>query len=78
MFYREKKGKEAKLVRGYTESLEGTQKDVLPLLLWRDSFLVLDFQFHVGDGFTRFYIKSDRFTGQSLDENLHSSSQSKN
>merc|ERR1719210_1697452 len=41
------------------------------LLLWRDSFFVLDFCLDVLDGVVWFDIQGDRFSGQSLDEDLH-------
>jgi len=41
------------------------------LLFRRDSFLVLDLRFHVLDGIVGLHVKGDRFTGQSLDEDLH-------
>merc|ERR1712180_309966 len=45
------------------------------LLIWRDSFLILDLGFNILDGVRRFNLKGDGFTGQSLHENLHTSSQ---
>ena len=47
------------------------------LLVWRDAFLVLDFGFHILDCVARFNFKGDCFAGQSFDENLHSTSESK-
>merc|ERR1719210_286845 len=41
------------------------------LLLWRDSFFVLDFCLDVLDGVVWFDIQGDRFSSQSLDEDLH-------
>merc|ERR1719411_989745 len=41
------------------------------LLLWRDSFFVLDFRLHVLDGVVWLDVEGDRFTGQGLDEDLH-------
>merc|ERR1712215_48233 len=46
-----------------------------PLLVWGDSFLVLDFGLHIFDGVRRLHFKGDGLPGQSLDENLHTSSQ---
>jgi len=47
------------------------------LLIGGDSFLVLDLGLHVVNGVTGLNVKSDGLSGQSLDENLHSSSKSK-
>ena len=41
------------------------------LLIWRNTFLVLDLLLHVFDGIAWFYVKGDGFTGQSLYEDLH-------
>jgi len=41
------------------------------LLLWWDTLFVLNFCFHILNGVVRFDVKSDRFTGQGLDEDLH-------
>jgi len=41
------------------------------LLLRRNPFLVLNLGFHVLNGVIGFNVKSNRFTGQSLDEDLH-------
>merc|ERR1719232_1018692 len=45
------------------------------LLIRRDSFFVLDFGFDVLDGVRGFDLQGDGFSGQGLDEDLHSSSQ---
>jgi len=42
------------------------------LLLWRDSFFVLDLGLDVLDSVVWFDIQGDRFSGQSLDKDLHS------
>ena len=44
------------------------------LLIWRDSFFVLDLGFDIFNGVRLFNIKSDGFTSQSLNEDLHSTS----
>ncbi len=49
----------------------------LPLLIGRDSFFVLDLLLYVLNGIAGFYFQSNGFAGQSLDEDLHSSSQTK-
>jgi hypothetical protein len=46
------------------------------LLIWWDSFLILDLSFDVFDGICWFNIKSDGLTSKSLDEDLHSTSKS--
>jgi len=46
------------------------------LLVWRNSFFVLDLCFDVLDGVGWFNIKSDSFSGQSLDEDLHTTTKS--
>merc|ERR1712156_1279647 len=47
------------------------------LLIWWDSFLVLDFSLNIFDCIRCFNFESDSFSCQSFDENLHSSSQTK-
>jgi len=46
------------------------------LLIGWDALLVLDLSFHVIDGVRWLHIKSDGLTGESLHEDLHSTSQS--
>ena len=46
------------------------------LLIWRDSFFVLDLLFDVFNRVRWFNFKSDCFTSQGLDEDLHSTSKS--
>merc|ERR1719424_2718029 len=46
------------------------------LLIWRDTFLVLDLGLDVLDGVCWFDIKGDGLTGESLDEDLHTTSKS--
>merc|ERR1712102_246416 len=48
------------------------------LLVWGDSFLVLDLGLHILNGIGWFNLKSDGFSSQGLDEDLHTSSQSEN
>merc|ERR1711962_1804706 len=48
------------------------------LLVWGDSFFVLDLGLHVFDGVRRLHLESDGFTGQCLHEDLHTSSETKN
>jgi len=46
------------------------------LLIWRNTFLVLDLGLDILDGISWFNIKSDGLSCQSFDENLHTTSQS--
>merc|ERR1719367_1769063 len=48
------------------------------LLVWRNSFLVLDLGLDVFNGVRRFNLQGDGLTSESLDEDLHTSSQSEN
>merc|ERR1740129_339587 len=47
------------------------------LLIWGNSFLVLDLGLDVLNGVRSLDLKSDGFTGQGLDENLHTSTETK-
>merc|ERR1719188_1215696 len=49
-----------------------------PLLVWGNSFLILDLGFYVLNGIRRFNLQSDGLASQSLDKDLHTSSQSEN
>ena len=42
-----------------------------PLLIWRDSLLVLNLRFYIVDRVRRFDLEGDGLTGESLHENLH-------
>ena len=46
------------------------------LLIWWDSFLVLDLSFHVFDGVCWLDIEGNGLSGQSFDEDLHTTSKS--
>merc|ERR1711923_280361 len=46
-----------------------------PLLIWRNSLLVLDFSLDVLNSVGRLYFQSDGFPGKSFDENLHPTSE---
>jgi len=48
------------------------------LLIWRDTFFVLDLLFDVFNGVRTFNFKSDGFSSKGLNENLHSTSESEN
>ena len=41
------------------------------LLVWRDSFFVLDLSLDTFDGVSALYVESDSFSGESFYENLH-------
>merc|ERR1711935_910714 len=45
------------------------------LLIWGNSFLILDLGLDIFDGVRSLNLEGDGFTGQGLDENLHTSSQ---
>jgi len=47
------------------------------LLIWGNSFLILDLGFDVLNGVCWLDIKGDGLTGESLDEDLHTTSKSK-
>ena len=46
------------------------------LLIWWDTFLILDFSFNVLNGVCWLNVKSNSFSGKGLDEDLHTSSKS--
>merc|ERR1719312_2230489 len=46
-----------------------------PLLVWGDSFLVLDLGFHIFNGVRWFNFQCDCFTSESLNKDLHSPSE---
>merc|ERR1712212_1102438 len=46
------------------------------LLIWRNTFLILDLCLHVLNSITRLHLQSDGLASQSLDKDLHTSSQS--
>merc|ERR1712025_183990 len=48
------------------------------LLIWGNSFLILDLGLDILNGIGRFNLKSDGFASQGLDEDLHTTSQSEN
>jgi len=47
------------------------------LLVWWDTFLVLNLGLDVVDGVRRLNLKSDGFAGESLDKDLHTTTQTK-
>ena len=48
------------------------------LLIWRNTFFVLDLSFDILNSISRLNFKSDGFTSESLDEDLHTTSKSEN
>merc|ERR1719464_532508 len=46
------------------------------LLIWRDTFLVLDLCLDILNSITRLHLQSDGLASQSLDKDLHTTSQS--
>merc|ERR1711971_1119367 len=46
------------------------------LLIWRDTFLILDLCLNILNGITRLHLQSDGLASQGLDKDLHTSSQS--
>ena len=46
------------------------------LLIWRNTFFVLDLSFDILNSISRLNFKSDGFTSESLDEDLHTTSKS--
>jgi len=48
------------------------------LLVWRNSFLVLDLGLHVLDGVRWLHLEGDGLASQGLDEDLHSTTETKN
>jgi len=46
------------------------------LLIWRNTFLILDLGFHILNGISWLDIEGDGLTSESLDEDLHTSSES--
>merc|ERR1719186_1990058 len=46
-----------------------------PLLIWGNSLLVLNLSFDILNGIRRLHLQSDRLAGQSLHEDLHTTSQ---
>ena len=45
------------------------------LLVWRDTFFVLDFGFDILNGVRGFNFKGDGLAGQGLNENLHTTTE---
>jgi len=61
-----------------TSVLELLSSKDQPLLVWWNSFLVLDFRLHVLDSITGLNFQCDSFASQGLHEDLHTSTESEN
>ena len=48
------------------------------LLIWWDTFLILDLSFNIFNGVSWFDIEGDGLTSEGLDEDLHTTSKSEN
>merc|ERR1712156_471741 len=66
------------VVREGSSILELLSSKNQSLLVWWDSFLVLDLGLNILDGVRRLNLKSDGLASQGLDKDLHTSSQSEN
>ena len=64
------------IVRKSSSVLKLLSSEDKSLLIWWNSFLILDFGFNIFDGVCWLNIKGDGFTSEGLDEDLHSSSKS--
>jgi len=66
------------VVRKCSTILELLSSEDESLLIWRDSFLILDLGFNILDGVCWLNVKGNGLTSESLDEDLHTTSESKN
>ena len=66
------------VVRKSTAVLELLSSKDKTLLVGRDTFLVLNLSLDVVDRVGRLHLKGDRLTSQSLDEDLHTTTETKN
>ena len=66
------------VVRKSSSVLELLSSEDKSLLIWWDSFFILDFGLHVFDGVCWLNIKGDGFSSEGLNEDLHTSSESEN
>jgi len=64
------------VVRKGSAILELLSSEDESLLIWRDALLVLDLGLDIFDGVSWLNVKGDGLSGQSLDENLHTTSES--
>merc|ERR1712018_806490 len=66
------------IIRKSSSVLELLSSKDQSLLIWRNSFLVLDLGLDILNGVRWFNLKGDGLASQCLDEDLHTSSQSEN
>ena len=64
------------VVREGSAVLELLSSEDKSLLIWRDTFLVLDLGFDVLNGVSWLNVEGDGLTGKGLDEDLHTTSKS--
>jgi len=65
------------VIRKCSTILELLSSEDESLLIWRDSFLVLDLGFNILDSVCWLNVKGNGLTSESLDEDLHTTSESK-
>jgi len=65
------------IVRKSTTILKLFSSKNQALLVGRDAFFILNLRLHVVNGIGRLHFKGDGFTGESLDEDLHSTAKTK-
>ena len=63
------------VVRKSTAVLELFSSEDETLLVWRDTFFVLNLSLDVLDGIGCFDLKGNRFTGEGFDEDLHTTTE---
>lgn len=66
------------VVRQSTTILKLLSRKNETLLVWRNSFLVLDLRLHVINSIRRFYLECDSLSRKGLHEDLHSTTKSEN
>ena len=64
------------VIREGSAVLELLSSEDKSLLIWRDTFLVLDLGFDVLNGVSWLNVEGDGLTGKGLDEDLHTTSKS--
>ena len=64
------------VIREGSAVLELLSSEDESLLIWRDTFLVLDLGFDVLNGVSWLNVEGDGLTGKGLDEDLHTTSKS--
>merc|ERR1712126_463065 len=66
------------VVRKSSSVLKLLSSEDQSLLVWGNAFLVLDLCLHILNGVRRLNLKGDGLASQGLDDDVHTSSQSKN